>query len=343
MTTSYPSGLGSSFGITAEATVGTFITTSMRWPKINKESFALNKGTAQSNGLHQSSMQEAKRRAFVQRDVQGAVSLDLADKGMGLIFKHMLGSVATATQISSSTAYTQNHYLGDTRTLSTSIQIGRPQTNGTIQQFNVPGAKISDWAIGVQKAGLATLDLTFDAWDVQTSTSYAAPTFVAADVFDFHQGAVLLGGTPSTTSNLTTISGGSAPTGLISSFNIKGTNAMNTQRFGLGSRTKSEQLLNGFRAITGDFELEFANLTDVFTTDYLADMSTALEFTLTGNDAGSSNPYTVDVVLPAVFIETGDPMVDGPDIITQKCTFTVLDNLADNPISIKYVSTDTAI
>lgn len=342
MATSIPSGLGSSFGFTTEGTVGTFTTSSMRWLRQDKAPFGLKKTVGQSMGLHQGLYKEAKRRNLIQREVNGAVTLDLADKQLGLILKHMLGAVTSATQQASTTAYIQVATPADLTGLTSSIQIGVPLTSKTIQQFNYSGCKIVDWTISQARGQLGKLDLTFDGKDETTSTSYASPTFVAADVFSFNQLAVLIGGTPSTTTGVTSVSGGAAPTGLISNLTIKGTNPMKVDRFAPGSLTKSEQLANAFREIEVDFDIEWGAVADVYT-PFTNDTSFAFEATWTGLTAGTGYPFLFDVIIPALYVDDGaSPPVEGPDIITQHVKASGLDDGADNQIQISYQSTDTS-
>ena len=345
MTTKIPSGLGASFGITTEGTVGTFTTSSMRWLRHDKAPFGLKKTVGQSVGLHQGLYMEGKRRNLVQREAQGTVSLDLQSKQLGLVLKHMLGANPSATQISTTGVYTQTAIPADLTGISSSIQLGVPLTSGTIQQFNYSGCKILDWTISVARGQLAKLDLTFDAKDETTATSYAAPSFVAADVYDFSECAVLFGGTPSTSGGVTSISSGAAATGLISSLTIKGTNPFKVDRFGPGSNTKSEPLANNFRTIEVDFDIEWGALADHYT-PFTNDTSLAFEAKFTGPIVGTSgsNHEFVDIILPAMYIDDGaSPPIEGPDVITQHVKASVLDNGADNQCQIQYQSTDSSV
>lgn len=347
MTTTIPSGLGASFGFTSEGTVGTFTTSSMRWVRPEKAPFLLKKTTAQSAGLHQGLFEEGKRRNYVQREATGTITTDLADKQLGLLFQHALGAWSgtgngTITQVGGTAAWLQNYYPADMTGHSLSIQLGVPFTSGTVQQMNYNGAKITDWQISQSRGQLAKLDMSFDAWNETTATSYAAPSFIAADVYDFSQVSVLLGGTPSTTSGVTSISAGAAPTGLINNLVIKCTNPMKVDRFQQGSQTKSEQLANQFRKIEVEFEIEWAAVADVYTA-FAADTSTAFEAKWVGGVAGGGNHFFVDVIIPQLWFNEASPPVEGPDVIIQKVKAVGLDNGADNQIQVAYQSTDTTI
>jgi len=345
MTTTIPSGLGASFGITTESAVGTFTTSSMRWLRHDKAPFGLKKTVGQSVGLHQGLYMEGKRRNLIQREGTGTVSLDLQTKQLGLVLKHMLGANPSATQISTTGVYTQVAIPADLTGLTSSIQLGVPLTSGTIQQFNYSQCKILDWTISVARGQLAKLDLTIDAKDETTATSYAAPSYVAADVYDFSECAVTFGGTPSTSGGVTSISAGAAATGLISSLTIKGTNPLKTDRFNAGSNTKGEQLANNFRTLEVDFDIEWGALADHYT-PFTNDTSLAFEAKFTGPIVGSSgsNHEFLDLIIPMLFIDDGaSPPIEGPDVVTQHVKAVGLDNGADNQVQITYQCTDSTV
>lgn len=343
MATSIASGLGATLGYAAEGTVGTYVTVT-RWPRFNSESMALAKTHIESQGLHQGLTHEASRRAYVQKQAGGTISMDLSYRELGLIFKHMLGSSATATQQGGTTAYLQTHAPGDTKGLGLSIQIGRPFTNGTIQQFNYNGCKILDWTITASSGQIATLDLTIDGWNETTATAYAAASYVSsAYVAGFQECVVKTGGTASTSVGVTSISAGAAPAGIISNLVIKGTNAMKTDRFNIGSTTKSEQLVNNFRTYDVEFDIDFANVADAYTA-FAADTAFPFQATFTSPQlAGTAFPYKCDIVIPSLSLNEDPIPAGGPDVLSQKVKGVALDDGTNNVFQIQYTSSDTAI
>lgn len=345
MTTSIPSGLGTSVGFSAESVVGTATTASMRWLQHDKVTAEFKKTTATSVGLHQGLYQQGRRRAFMTKEATLQMTMDAVANKMGLLFKHALGSSPSATQMSATTVYQQIHAPGDALGLGMTIQVNKAETGGTLQQFTYSGCKCTDWQLSVQRGQLAKWDMTWDAWLEDTSTALAAVSYVATDVFDFHEGALLVGGTASGT-NPVTVSAGAAPTGLVSQFTIKGTNGLNTQRFGLGSQTKAEQLSNAFRQITGTIDIEFSSgYAADFYTNFTADTSTPLHFSFTGPIplGGSPNHELIDVILPQAYIDTAVIDVAGPDILVGKVTFTALDDGTTQPLQVLYQSLDTTV
>ena len=343
---SIASGLGATFGVAAETTVGTFTSTSMRWPPFLKESLKKKPHIIQSAALHGSGLYElGARRAYTTRTVDGTVDLEITDRQLGIFFQQMLGSSATATQIGATTAYQQVHTPGDTVGKSMSMQVGRPQTNGTVQPFSYNGVKVTDWEISVKTNQIATFNLTLDAWDEATGTAYVAPSYLTppANVLKFSDASLILGGTVTTTSGVASLSGGSTAAAA-EDVTIKGTNALKVDRFFLGSAgIKAEQLANQFRKITGSATFEFQNLTDVYNA-FAAQTPTALQLTFTGSQIGTSgHNASLQILIPTVFFDEGPPVVEGPDVLKQAVTFTGLDDGTDPVIQFTYVSADTTV
>ncbi len=345
MATSISSGLGATLGWAAESPVGTYAT-STRWPRFNSETLHFERTHVESAGLHQGLNHETKRRSMVQKTVGGNVIFDLSYREMGLFFKHMIGSSATATQQGGTTAYLQTHTPGDTKGLSLSAQAGRPFTTGTIQQANYRGLKVLDWTINVAAGSIATLELNLDGWDEDTSTSYAAASFVTNSyVASFEQAVLKIGGTASTSLGVTSVSGNAQPTGIVYNFSIKGTNTLKTDRFNLGSQTKAEQLVNDWRTYEIELDCDYATLAD-FYTQFQADTATPLQLTFTSTAlAGTAIPYKIDLIVPSLSINDAPVSVEGPDILMQKIKARALqDDSGTNPVlQLQYTSSDTSV
>lgn len=341
MTSGIPSGLGATLGFAQETAVGTF-TTPTRFLQFDSETLLLKKKTVQSTGLHGGYYEQATRRAYTTRTVNGGVTMDLQDRQLGLLLAHMLGSSATAVQQGATTAYLQTHTPGSTLGKSLTVQVGRPQTNGTITPFSYTGLKVTDWEISAAVDQIGKLTLTLDGWDESTASAYAAPSYVAANVLHFAQASLLIGGTVTTSAGVASVTGATTAAA-VKSASIKGTNGLDVSRYFLGaSGLKAEQLANGFRKISGSAEVEFANLTDVYNA-FSADTQLALQLTYTGKTIATGYPAELNILVPAIYFDSGPPNVSGPGVLTQKVTFTGLDDTINPPIQIQYQSADTAV
>lgn len=342
----YGSGLSGSFGVGQESTWGTSVTPTL-WYEFNSESLGLEKNIVQGSGLRAgtgSRYARSTRRAYTTRTAGGTVEMDIPTKKAGLLFRHMLGSpVTTATQQAATAAYKQDHRPGSLTGMSLTLEKGVPQTDGTVQNFLYPGAKITDWEISCAVGEIATMSLTFDAKDEVTTGSLTTPSYTASNgVFHFAQGTLKLGGTPSTTSNVTSISGGTT-IAQVTAANLSGTTPLATDRYYFGSAgAKAEQIENDWGSVTGSLDAEFVNQATIYDL-YAADTSTALELTFVGANIASTYYYTLDIVCPVIFFDGETPKVGGPDIVGLSADFTVLDNGTDNAIQLSYTSTDTAL
>ena len=195
---------------------------------------------------------------------------------------------------------------------------------------------------------MAKLTLTLDGWNEATGTSYTSATYLtsasAPTLFDFSLGSLSLGGTITFNTASATTTTGTVPTGLVSSFSIKGVNKYKVDRFPLGAQVKKEQISNAFTEITGDIEIEFANLTDYYNA-FTGDTSTPMVFSMVGRTAIASTYYpTLQLALPAVKFEDGPITETGPDVIMVKVPFTAYDDGAGDPIvQLQYTSADVAV
>jgi hypothetical protein len=342
------SGIAAQFGYAAESVAWGTVATPDHFVDFNDESLSYAPNWIEGQGLHAGG--QMKRLARLNRSsysAGGNVTMELATNKLGLMVKHMLGSSGTATLVSGA-AYKQVHQLGSSTGLGLTLQIGRPQTDGTVKPFTYPGAKPTGWTIAVSDQANATLSVDFDAKDEVTSTGLAAASYVAAaNVFNFSQvSAFKIGGTASTTTGVVSIASGVSVASICRSFSVTGTRPVAAQRFGLGNAgAKSEQIENGFTTITGSLGAEFtsqAEFYDLFKTQAANTAGTPLQLTFTGAAISGGN-YSFDIILPAVKFKLVDPDVNGPDLVTQTVDFETYDDGTNNPIQITIISTDTAI
>ena len=336
------SGLAGQIGIAAETVVGTAATVT-RFHEFTKESLQLTANSIQGKGLHAGGQYDRlSRHVRTTRTVAGAVDMDVATKQMGLLLAHMLGSSAVPTQIATTTAYQQVHIPGPLAGKSLTVQKGVPQASDrTVKAYTYRGAKVTEWTMSNQVDQILTLSVSLDAWDEDSVTTLAAASYPVADVFHFAQAVVKLGGTASTNSGITSISGGTAVSGL-SGFELKGSNPLAVDRFFLGSAgVKAEQLENDYRslALSLDGEFDKATLYDLFALD----TTTAVQITYTGALIEAGHNFVLDVILPAVRWTAGANVVDGPDVVPTKLDGMALDDQATTPIQITYTSTDTTL
>jgi len=340
------SGLDAQVGFKNETTFGTGVTVD-HFIEFDNEDFQYVPTWLEGEGLRAGRKYKRDSRVGVSRkDVNGKLDFKAANKGMGLLFKHMLGSTATATQIGVTTAYRQIHIPGDQFGKSLTVQVGRPEpSTGTVRPFAYTGCKVTQWEFSVSDGDHAKFSLTFDGRDEDTATGLASATYAASmNLFNFSQATLKLGGTASTggSPSKITIASGVTVAAIINSITIRGENPMASERYGLGNAgLKAEQIENDYPTITGSLDAEFAKteLYDVFK----ATTSVALQLDFSFGDAGGANPYLLSFVAPKIKLKTAPPSVDGPGIVRMNTEFEVYDDETNAPFQIEYVSTDTTL
>jgi hypothetical protein len=339
MTTAIASGLGATWGLAQEVTVGTFVAPT-RWMPFIDDKMIGEKKTAQSEALHGGLYELAQRRRLVFHGAKGPVELDLTDRQLGLLIEHMIGSSPSVNQQGGAAAYLQYHVPGDLIGKSLSLQAGRPTIGGQIQAFSYNGCKITEWELSCAVGEIGKLTTTFDGWDESTSTGYSAASYVADNVLAFVDGQLLLGGVVTTVNGFCSVSAGAAPAGVVSSISLKGSNGLDVERQSIGSLVKREQLANAFRKYTGQAEVEFANLTDFYNA-YYADTPLTLQLNFAGAQIGTT-AYNAElnITCPSIRFNGAPPEVDGPGIIKVSLPFDILDDGTDPVIQFLYQSAD---
>jgi hypothetical protein len=340
------SGLGTQFGAAEESTVGTAVAVT-RFYEVDKLDPTHQKITAVSQGLRATARGHRERnRVVTGKSVQLSTSMTVFSKGFGLFLKHGTGS-STIAQLAASPTWRQIHLVGDLTGKGLTLQGGFQESySTTVRPYTYNGCKVTDLELACQIDGLLKMNIGFDGWNWTSATGLATASYLSSlEEFNWAQLTCTIGGTPSTSSGRTTVSGGTAIKGL-RGVSLKLSNKMRTdRRVAGGAGIKVEQVENDFRMVTGDMDTEFADrtqLADIFDSD----ASTCLQFTWTGltND-GSGNFPVIRVTYPKVKFDTGDPQVGGPDVVDGKIGFTAYeDDTGTNPLfQYEVESQDTTI
>lgn len=338
------SGLDAQFGFAPETTWGTPVTVT-KFLEINSSEIEMEPEWVEGAGVRPGVKYKRTTRVRQSRkSVGGEVELEVVTKGMGHIWKHMLGSaVATPTQIAATTAYKTNFVPGDRRGQGLTVQLGLPEpATGTVRPHTYSGMKIVEWEFELTDEDVPILTLTFDGKDESTATALATATYpTGAAIFGFDQAVLKLGGTPTTAAGETTIAGGTAVTTIIREFTLTGESPLANERFGIGnSGLKAEQLENEIPTIVGELAAEFnkAEFYDKFT----ANTAFAMQLTFTGEQIGASgHNFTLDFILPSVRVKTAAPEVDGAEVVMMELEFEAYSNEVDPVIQIQTKSDET--
>lgn len=299
----YGAGVGAILGVADETTFGTWVEPT-EWTEFTSESLTYVKNTVVSQGLRGGgTLPRIQRRVVATYGGSGQVTFDLTDVGLDLWLGHATGDVAGAG----------TYVLADPLGYSFSTTLSVPLFDGTLDNKKLSGCKISDWTLSVPNGGIATMQATIDAAKFERGTVTATPSYTAgANLFQFAGASIKIGG---------------STVAYVSDFALTVSNTLKTDRYTLGGAgAKLEQIVNGFRSVTGTLNAEFIDTT--VTAAILADTDSEIELTLV---AGTT---TITVALPSLKWDGDVPQVGGPEAVMQTMNFTAYDNGTDEPLTI---------
>lgn len=328
-----------SIGVIADASYGTYQAPT-RFYEFTDEGFDWKPNRKQGQGLRVAGrVARSGRRVTTTVQGEGSLEVEAVTKGLGVLLKAALGTAAS-TLVSGST-YQQNFTLGDTPD-SLTVQKGIVDAGGTVRAHSFLGCMVSQWSFSAPNDDIAKFSFDFDVRDLDTAQSYAAPSYPSApSLYQFAQAAATYAGSVTAPTTTALATGGTAATD-IRDFELNVNNNLAVDRFNFGAAGKKAKPTVGLREITGKFTAEYA--ANGYRDDFIADTERAIVVTLTSTDALSAGTATLQVVLPAVKLDSGVPVSNNGDLVVVEHSFTALDNLtATQPIWVVLRTADTAI
>ena len=287
------SGLAAQIGVAAESTYGTYVAPT-RFPEYNKADLKKKKNVVQGGGLAAGQIaQLGSRRVVTSESVEGGFELEVANKGMGLLLAHLLGSSATPVQQGATAAYLQAHTVGDNIGKSLTIQHGVPDLTGTVRPFTFKGCKLSGAEFSCKVGEPLTMSLDVDgrqASEVETLVAASLATGVAP--FHWAQMSVKLGAF-----------GAEAAVSGVKGFSVKFDRGMASERFYAGAGgLKAEPVMNDWLKVSGSLDVDLVNKAD-FADRFAADSATSLVIEFVGPLIASTYYQTFRIKVPMVFFD----------------------------------------
>ncbi|MBT9255375.1 hypothetical protein KMZ30_07290 [Phycicoccus sp. KQZ13P-1] len=326
-----------SIGFAKESTYGTGVTPT-RFLEFVDESLDFNKTIVQGKGLRVGSrVARSGRRVVPTADAGGDFSLEVASKGLGLLWEFLMGSGASA--LVSASTYQQVFTFGDTMPSAT-FQKGLPRVDGTVDAYTFLGCTCDSWELEFGNADIPLLKVTTDAKDVTTGTAYATPSYPSgANLFTFAGGAISTGTLTAPTS--TALASAATPLANVRSGSVKVSHNPATSRFNFGGGGRKAKPTTGMREITGSLTVEYDST--AFRDAVLNETPMSLVLTYTGGALGTGNE-TLQVVIPEAKFDGKLPAANGGELITVDMGFTGLDNLvAAQPLWVVARTADNAL
>lgn len=321
------SGLAAQLGAVAEDTWGTYKAPTS-FIEFTEESLELQIERIESPGLRASNrVLRTDRWAAGQKRVEGSISFEAPSKGLGLWLKHALGSVNITTPSGATNSRLHAHTLGDPYGLGLTVQVGRPDSSGTVQPFSYTGCKIDELTLSNSVDEFLMVEATIVGEDETTSESLASASYpTGVQLFNWTQGVITIGG---------------STVGVVTDFEVTVANNHKSDRYFLGASTMSQPIIAGMTEVTGSMTVEFDSLTayNRFVNGTVA--AVTAKWTAATAIESTFFPY-VEVNLPDVRFDGTTPVVGGTDVISVDLPFKALYDGTDQPITINVQTTDTA-
>lgn len=328
------SGLGGSVGIGLESNYGIYVPAT-RWFPFEDEKFDVERKFSEAKAIIAGSLvKQAAQTVLLTQMVKGSMKMPVVNSGMGLLLEAVLGSMTAPVISGTGPAYTSTGSLTSTVGKSFSVQVGRPQTNGTITPFSYLGCKATSLDLSIEAGNVADISTEWVGQQMNETESLVAPVFGTPDpiVFSF-QGSTLSAG----------VIGSESVMGNVRKASIKVARKLDEARFYLGGNgLLAEPIEDDFVDITGDLTVDFTN-----TTDWDAYVNSAEQVSiilnLVGQQISAGVFYGLKIAIPVSQIEGGDPNISGPKIVERAVKFTGLNDNVHAPITVTYTSTDTVL
>jgi hypothetical protein len=326
------SGLAAQLGIAAEDTWGTYKVPN-HFAEFLSEEMKYSIERVESKGLRANNrVLRSDRYAPGKKRVEGKVSLEPATKGFGLWLKHALGTSTITTPSGATLARLHSHTLGDPYGLGLTMQVGRPDSAGTVQPFSYTGCKFAGLTMSNAVDEILKAEFDVVGQDETTSQSLATATYPITSGAASYEYLYWTGGT---------IKVAGSTVGVVTDFSVEVKNGLKDDRYFLGGATMSEPIIADMVEISGKITVEFSGLTAYqrFTQNTTASVNakwlgqTAIEST--------TMPY-VEVNIPTARFDGETPTVNGPGVITHDLNFKALYDGTNGPINIDYLTSDTA-
>ena len=255
--------------------------------------------------------------------------------GFGLLLQHLMGGSAVPVQQGGTAAYLQTHVLTDNVAKYLSMQVGLPDTGGTVRPYTALGCKITDAEFSCAVGELLKATVNFDARQITEAQSLVAASYGAGTnaQLPFHHGQMAVRmGTYASEVNI----------GAVRGVNFKVGRAMDVERFyGGNAGLKSEPLWNGLVEISGTIETDYMTKAD-FVDRFVGQTSTSLVVEWIGPIIASTYAETFRLISPKTYFDGQIPPIGGPDLVKASVPFKgYLDTT--NAASAQYMSRDTAV
>jgi hypothetical protein len=325
------SGLGSQVGFVAESTFGTFVAPT-KFARARQ--YGVEKVATRQQGVGISTGQFGPLASQYVETTSGAaasLSLDIQNRGLGVLLNTLMGGTVTPTIQGAGPAYLASFPLTDTVGKSITMQVGVPTRAGTVVAHSLSGGKVTSAEFSCAVDGLLSGTFSIDGKTFSSVQALATAAYTSTAVFHGAQMAVKMGAF-----------GSEAAVSGVRSVNVKINRPHDTADYTAGSAgAKSEPVLNGLTEITAAIEADwlakatFQDLAHGTTT-------TSLVIEWVGALLNATFFDTFRITLPSVTFEPGTQDVNGPTELTNTWNATWRFDGTNAP-KIETISADTTL
>jgi hypothetical protein len=316
--------LDASIGLVKEATYGT-TTTVTHWPEFLTESLEYKFDIKEAAGFRAGSrVQRLERRVIGTQWAEGDIELELAAKGCGIFLEALLGTSSSSAL--TAPAFQQNFSLiASDPVNSYTIQKGIPLLGGgAVQPHTFSGAVCTKGEITSAQGEVVKLKTSWNAQKVDTTTPYAAPSYIAGnEVFYFSEGAIVVGGSI-TAPTATTLATGGTSVADITDFSLSIDHKLDAKGFTYGGGGKqSRRPALGLANVSGKMTAEFDST--VMRDAYLNQTTLGVVLTFTSATQLATSIFnTFQIYIPAIRTN-GDLPNATQGVVKQSIDFDVRD------------------
>jgi len=329
------SGMGSSFGFSAETTYGTRVAPAKF---VKHRSAAINRvpNRVQGEGIITGSFgPNLDHYVETYHAATGTVAIDVPYSKMGVLLNTLMGGSVSPVQQAASAAYLQTHPLADVYGKSITGQVGVPYRDGTVKCHEFTGGKITSAEFSCSTDGLLEANLQIDGRKFDDTQTLATVSHNAG-VKAFHGGQMAF--------KIGTYNSEAAIAVRDVSCTIE--RPLDTEDYTTNSSNlKSQPVLNGPAQISGSVTVDWTLADGKALQDLVvANTSNSVVMEWVGTTAIASTYYpTFRITLPSVTWDGDIQGADGPNELSSKFDFTWRDDSSGNLPTITYMSTDTAL
>lgn len=237
-----PSGIAGQIGFKSETTWGTAVTVDTFHPGLTSENIKQEIARIESQGIRAGRRVAHTWKAGA-KTISGDINLELFNQPLATLLTHLFGTVNTT----GTDPYTHTATPGSLTGKSLTVQVGRPDTSGTVRAFTYDGVKFTSWELACSVGDIAALTLSVSAESETTATALATASYPSdATPFVFTEGSLSIAGSAVAT---------------VSSMSLACAMNLAADRHRIGAATVLEQLEAGMRDFTGTIGTDFESLT----------------------------------------------------------------------------------